>query len=334
MARVTLADVADAVGVSAKSVSNVVNGTGWVGEETRKRILAAVDELGYRPNLAARQLRGGTSGVLALAIPDLREPYFAEFVSRFVTAAQERALNALIVQTGGERTAEKRAIEGNGLPALDGVVVSPLQLTSQDIRQHRGKTPLILVGEHGQEISEPPAVHIGADNGAAARAATSCLLKNGRKRVGVIGVQEEGSKATSRQRFQGYQSALEEAGIPFDTALVGNVTDFNRSEGARATEGLLKRGADFDGLFCFNDTLALGALHVLAANGISVPDAVEIIGFDDIDEGRFATPPLSTVNLGISDAADIILDIVEGHREIDGGHVTVPFSVVQRSTTR
>ncbi|MDN6486498.1 MAG: LacI family transcriptional regulator, partial [Ancrocorticia sp.] len=128
MARVTLADVADAVGVSAKSVSNVVNGTGWVGEETRKRILAAIDEMGYRPNLAARQLRGGTSGVLALAIPDLREPYFAEFVSRFVTAAQERALNALIVQTGGERTAEKRAIEGEGLPALDGVVVSPLQL--------------------------------------------------------------------------------------------------------------------------------------------------------------------------------------------------------------
>ncbi|MFZ2750168.1 MAG: LacI family DNA-binding transcriptional regulator, partial [Propioniciclava sp.] len=101
MARVTLADVAARVGVSAKSVSNVVNGTGWVSDEVRARILDAIADLGYRPNLAARTLRGGHSGLIALVLPDLREPYFAEFASRFVTRAQRRALTVLIAQTGG-----------------------------------------------------------------------------------------------------------------------------------------------------------------------------------------------------------------------------------------
>ena len=87
MARVTLADVAAVVGVSAKTVSNVVNGTGWVSDDMRARILAAIRELDYRPNLAARQLRGGSSGLLALAVPDLREPYFAEFAAQFVATA-------------------------------------------------------------------------------------------------------------------------------------------------------------------------------------------------------------------------------------------------------
>ena len=97
MARVTLADVAARVGVSAKSVSNVVdNGTGWVGDEMRRRILDTIDELGYRPNLAARQLRNGRSGLIALVLPDLREPYFAEFASQFIATAQQRSLTVLV----------------------------------------------------------------------------------------------------------------------------------------------------------------------------------------------------------------------------------------------
>jgi DNA-binding LacI/PurR family transcriptional regulator len=98
--RVTLADIAAQVGVSSKTVSNVVNGTGWVGAEVRARVEAAIEELGYRPNLAARHLRSGTSGVLALVLPSLAEPYFAELAAVFVDAAQARGLTVLVAQTG------------------------------------------------------------------------------------------------------------------------------------------------------------------------------------------------------------------------------------------
>lgn len=334
MARVTLADVAAAVGVSAKSVSNVVNGTGWVGDETRGRILAAIDELGYRPNLAARQLRGGSSGVLALAIPDLREPYFAEFASQFVTTAQDRGVNVLVVQTGGQRAAEKSVVEGEALPALDGVVISPLSLTSDDLESRRSKTPLVFVGEHGLTIAGPSIIHVGSDNVAAACAATEHLLNRGRTRIAVVGVQEEGSTATSHLRFEGYRQALRNASVPFDLGLLGHVSEFNRADGASATECLLARGAVFDGLFCFNDTLALGALHSLASRGVQVPNDVEVIGFDDIEEGRFTTPPLSTVDPGVSEAAETILEIFSGRRTTEGGHITVPFSIVPRESSR
>ena len=112
MARVSLSEVAAQVGVSAKTVSNVVNRTGRVGDEVRARVEAAVIELGYRPNLAARHLRHGRSGMLALALPDLREPYFAELASHFVTAAQERGRTVLVSQTGGDHATERAVCAG------------------------------------------------------------------------------------------------------------------------------------------------------------------------------------------------------------------------------
>jgi DNA-binding LacI/PurR family transcriptional regulator len=123
--------------VSAKTVSNVVNGTGMVSAEVRDRVLAAVDELGYRPNLAARQLRTGSSGLVALTMPDLRQPYFAEFASSFCAAAQRRGLRVIVGQTHGELAAERLACEGAGMPELQGIVLSPPALTHHPPRRHR-----------------------------------------------------------------------------------------------------------------------------------------------------------------------------------------------------
>src|SRR5690625_4509135 len=97
--RVTLSDVAKKVGVSAKTVSNVVNGTGWVSDAVRVRVLEAIEELGYRPNIAARQLRSGKTGMLALGIPNLREPYFAELAAEIVDRAHDERVTVLITQT-------------------------------------------------------------------------------------------------------------------------------------------------------------------------------------------------------------------------------------------
>ena len=118
MARVRLADVAAKVGVSTKTISNVVNGTGWVSDAVRAQVLAAIDELGYRPNLAARQLRGGSSGLIGLCVPNLGAPYFAEFASEFVTAAERRGLTVLVTQSKGSRAVELAMLESENLPAL------------------------------------------------------------------------------------------------------------------------------------------------------------------------------------------------------------------------
>ncbi|MFB2596316.1 LacI family DNA-binding transcriptional regulator [Herbiconiux sp. P17] len=330
MARTTLADVAARVGVSTKSVSNVVNGTGWVSAGVRDRILEAIDELGYRPNLAARQLRNGRSGLIALVIPDLREPYFAEFSSSFVAAAQRRGLTVLVAQTDGDLAIERGLIDGEGLPALDGLVMSPLALHTEHLEERRGTTPLVLVGEEAQAIHAPGVHHVGVDNVAAAAAATAHLLDLGRTRIAALGVQHEGPTATSRLRFEGYRRTLARAGIELDESLLAPVEHFNRDEGSRAVQKLLDAGVEFDGLFCFNDSLALGALYTLGVRRIAVPDDVAVVGFDDIDEGRYVTPAFSTINPGVEAAAEMILDILAAPDAMEAGHHGVPFTVVAR----
>jgi len=330
MARVTLADVAARVGVSAKSVSNVVNGTGWVGDEMRRRILDAIDELGYRPNLAARQLRNGRSGLIALVLPDLREPYFAEFASQFIATAQQRALTVLVAQTGGSRDAELSMMSGEGFPALDGIVMSPLQLTAEDIPERSSGPPLIVIGEQAEPLVGPTVHHVGIDNTSAATSATAHLIEQGRRRIAAVGVQKFGPTATSQLRFDGYRRALTDAAIPIDPALFAHVEHFNRAEGSTAVQRLLEDRIDFDALFCFSDTLALGALYTLASHRIAVPDQVRVMGFDAIEEGRFHIPTFSTMEPGVEEASRTILDILADADRSAGRHHNVPYSLIAR----
>lgn len=330
MARVRMADIAEKVGVSTKTVSNVINGTGWVGAPVREKVLSAIDELGYRPNLAARQLRSGSSGMLGLCVPNLREPYFAEFASEFVDVAQQRGLTVLVTQSKGERAIELEMLEGEHLPALDGLVLSPITLTPEDIAGRRSNIPLVLIGERGESLTTDTIAHVGPDNAAAAATATRFLLEKGRTRIAAIGLQSSDADNTARVRFAGYTQALAEAGIEVDPNLLVEVDRYNRAEGSAAIEKLIERGVEFDGLFCFNDTLAFGALHTLGMHGIAVPDQVQLVGYDNIEESKYTIPPLTTIDPGIAHASTLLLDLLTGKLKDQHGHITVPYALIER----
>lgn len=341
--RTTLKDVAERVGVSAKTVSNVVNGTGWVTDELKARVQEAIADLGYRPNVAARNLRSGRTGMIAVALPDLSQPYFAELASDLVRAAQEKSITVLISQTDGRKDAEERIAHGVDLPLMDGLILSPLALTAADLEHRADSTPLILLGEHIGETSLP---HVAVDNTAAARAAVEHLLARGRRRIAAIGLQQDGPNETSVLRLSGYRAALEAAGIPFDPALVGVVEGYHRADGARAAEHLLDAGVDFDGVFAFNDLLALGALHVLGSRGIAIPEQVAVIGFDDIDEASFSTPTLSSVAPDTRALARAAIELLTEPRTGEphagaaqtgttqtAGSPAIPFTIAERAST-
>lgn len=330
MARVRLADVAERVGVSTKTVSNVVNGTGWVSAPVRERVLAAIAELGYRPNLAARQLRSGRSGLIALCVPSLREPYFAEFASEFVTAAEARGATVLVTQSKGTREVELSMLESEDLPAIDGLVFSPLRLTREDMAARRSTVPLVLIGEHGEGLASDTVPHVGPDNAAAAETATRHLIEQGRTRIAAIGFQPGDGGSTGHVRFEGYRRALAAAGIPLDPALLVQVEAYNRAEGSAAVEQLLADGVDFDGVFCFNDSLAFGALYTLGVHRVPVPERVAVVGYDNIEEGGFLVPPLTTIDPGLATSTGLILDLLVGDRRGEGGHIGTPFHLVAR----
>jgi DNA-binding LacI/PurR family transcriptional regulator len=291
---VGLREVAELAGVSMRTVSNVVRGTGRASASTRARVLQAVDELGYRPNPAARGLRTGRSGVLSLAVPDLSMPYFAELADIVMREAALHSCTVLVECTEGRPETELRIAVGLGDQLVDGVILSPLALDQEAAAEAAAHAPLVLLGERVHDL---PCTHVMIDNELAAREATEHLLILGRQRVAVIGRQQSPHAETSRVRMAGYRAALEAAGHTYDEALAPEVTWYGRKDGAAAMTTLLRRDgvARPDAVFCFADVLAEGAMHAVREAGLRIPEDVAVVGFDDLDQARYAAPPLSTV---------------------------------------
>jgi DNA-binding LacI/PurR family transcriptional regulator len=203
---------------SIKTASNVVNGYVHVAPQTRARVQHAIDALGYQPNMAARQLRIGRSGAIALALPELQSPYFAEIAGRIVQAAERRSWTVLIDQTDGQAERERNLVAGLRRHAIDGLIFSPLALAGEELTSN--ETPMVLLGEH---VWHGPADHVAIDNTAAAADATRHLAELGRRRIAAIGAQDRPSAVTAHQRLAGYRLALTAGGLPADPRLVAEV---------------------------------------------------------------------------------------------------------------
>jgi DNA-binding LacI/PurR family transcriptional regulator len=302
-----LTDVAARAGVSVKTVSNVVNGYVHVSPTTRARVGAALAELGYRPNAAARNLRKGRSGIVALSVPELEVPYFAELARHVVEAARSHGLTVLIDQTDGELERERLAMDGFGTQLIDGLVLSPIASGARELAARRDPTPMVLLGER---VYDGPEDHVSIDNVAAANAAVTHLLALGRTRVAAVGKQQTPTASTAQLRTQGYRSALQAAGLPTDPELLVAADAFTRSCGAAAADTLLNLPARPDAVFCFNDLLALGLMRRLHERGVRVPDEVAVVGIDDIEDGRYSTPTLTTIRPNKAQIAQLAVQLL------------------------
>lgn len=296
----TMHDVAKLAGVSIKTVSNVVNGYPYIRDTTRDRVLAAIKDLDYQMNISARNLRSGRTGMICLAVPELSLPYFAELADSVIRAAEDVGLTVIIEQTGADRKRELEILSGKRKHLTDGLIFSPLELGPEDKDAFDVDFPVVLLGERIFGSSHD---HVTMHNVEAARAATAHLIAQGRRRIAIIGAHEGEQVGSARLRTEGYLQALQEAGIDPDPALIGESGPWHRANGAEAMHRMLDAGTKVDAVFGLNDALALGALHALHVRRISVPGEVAVIGFDDIDEARYAAPPLSSVSPGREEIA-------------------------------
>ncbi len=303
-------EVALLAGVSVKTVSNVVNNYQHVRPETRARVQHAIAELGYRPNQSARGLRYGRTGVIGLAVPELRLNYFAELADAVIDAAEARGLNVIIGQLGGDRDREVTVLT-EGLRQTDGLLFSPERLGIEDRHLlEKVRYPVVLLGER---IFGGPTDHVSIHNSTAARAAVEHLVAQGRRRIAVVGTHpdaREGQVRPSDLRLEGYREALAAAGIPRDRRLERPAAPWHPQNGADATRDLLATGVDFDAVFALNDMLALGVLRALGEAHRRVPDDVAVIGFDNVDAGRFTVPSLSSIDPGREEIARTAVDML------------------------
>ena len=333
----TLRDVAILAGVSIKTVSNVVNDYAHIRPETRQKVQAAITELGYSPNLSARGLRSGRTGVIGLAIPDLRQNYFSELADLIIRAAEKRHLGVVVEQTGGDMDRELDVVSGRRLRLMDGLIFSPERLGQEHRELFHVDFPLVMLGER---MTDAPVDHISMDNVGGARAAVDHLLATGCRRIAIIGAHPD-SRAAVRSadlRLQGYREALAGAGIPVDPQLVRTAAPWHRENGADAMRELLRDGVAFDGLIALNDTLALGALRALGVAGVRVPHDVAVIGIDNIDESSFSLPSLSSIEPGRAEIATLAVDMLLERIQESGARqparrVMTGFTVARREST-
>jgi len=331
---VSLRDVAALAGVSVKTVSNVVNGYVHVSPTTRERVQRVLDELNYRPNLAARTLRSSRTGLIALAVPELDFPYFAELARHVVRAAEDRGWTVLIDQTDGLVERERLVMDGIRAHLIDGLIFSPLASGRAELAARRDRTPMVLLGER---VYDGPVDHVAVDNVAAARTAVEHLIGLGRQRIAAIGEQHQPLGGTARLRSRGFTQALLAAGLTPDPAFIMATESYHRADGARAMAQLLERRPVPDAVFCYNDLLALGALRVLHERGMRVPQDVALVGFDDIEDGRYSTPSLTTVRPDKQRIAQLAVELLAGRLDgTDTGaphELGAPFELTVREST-
>ncbi len=289
-------DVAERAQVSVRTVSNVVSGYTHVSDRMRVRVLKAIEELDYRPNPVARTLRTGRTGMLALIVPEIDVPYFSELARDVIDAAAEFGYRVMIDQTGHDHERERELLMGEDRTMLfDGLLFSPL-VTKTELLSMNGATrmPLILLGEHEFDGRFD---HVAIDNVRAAHDAVSHLIALGRRRIAAIGTQPLEEYATPLQRTAGYEAALRDAGLEPDPDYEKSAAHYSRADGYAAATALLELSPRPDAIFCFSDLLAMGAMRAIFDAGLHVPDDIAVIGIDDIEEGRYARPSLSTVSL-------------------------------------
>ncbi|WP_374008314.1 LacI family DNA-binding transcriptional regulator [Leifsonia sp. LS-T14] len=331
----TLHDVSRLAGVSIKTVSNVINDYPYVSDATRAKVLAAISELDYTPNLSARSLRSGRTNVISLLIPELRNAYFAELADSVMREASKHGLSVLIEQFGNDRESELSVLRNRGGRSVDGILYSVLTLDESDREIIAGlKAPTVLLGDR---IFNGTTDHVTMQNAEGARAATALLLDRGRRRIVALGAHPGEVTGSGGLRLAGYREALQSAGIDVDERLILPAGTWHRADGAQAIRDFLSRDIPFDGVVAFNDTLALGALRVLQEEGFRVPGDVAIIGFDDLDETNYSMPTLSTVDPGrdaiARRAVELLVRRIDGADSSGAEEIAVPFRIIEREST-
>lgn len=328
--RVTMADVAREAGVSLMTVSRVVNHKDGIGAETRQRIQAIIERLGYRPSVIARGLVTQRTGTVGLVVVDNANPFFSEVARGVEHAAYTNGYNVFLCNTEEDPEREVAVLQSLEDKRVDGVIICSSRLDDHALRaalQRHSAAVLI-----NRRLSTLPLGTVVLDDESGAQAVMEHLLSRGHRAIGcLVGPQRSYS---GQMRARGCRAALERAGLSLDPTRVRHCLPMVAS-GREAACDLLLRHPELTALFCFNDLTAIGALQACVSLGRRVPHDVAISGFDDIALASLVTPALTTCHIPMytlgQEAMRLLLARINNCAEDCGDVVIEPKLVVRAS---
>ncbi|MGQ0561277.1 MAG: LacI family DNA-binding transcriptional regulator [Gemmatimonadota bacterium] len=292
---VTVRDVAEKAGVSVATVSRALNQSGRVSAQTRERVARVVAELKYRPNTAARSLITRRTGMLGVLLPDLYGEFFSELIRGLDSEAQARGFHLLLSSSHDHASEIETAL--NSMQArVDGLIVMAPAVEAHVLRllvPHDLPVVLLNCALRHESLSS-----LAIDNYGGAYAAVQHLLTHGHTRIALVQGPPGNHDALERQR--GYHAALADACLAIDRDLE-MPGDFTASGGYAAALRLMALASPPTAIFATNDATAIGAMSALRDSGIAVPEQVALVGFDNVSSTKYMIPPLTTVEVSISE---------------------------------
>ncbi|MFF7449130.1 MULTISPECIES: substrate-binding domain-containing protein [unclassified Streptomyces] len=339
--RPTLEEVAARAGVGRGTVSRVINGSPRVSDATRAAVEAAVAELGYVPNTAARALAANRTDAIALVVPEpedrfFSEPYFSDMLKGVAAELSETEMQLLLIFAGNDRERQRLA-QYLAAHRVDGVLLVSVHADDPlpDLLSQL-EIPAVISGPRSAGETLPS---VDSDNYGGARQAVEHLLSRGRTRIAHITGRLDVYGA--QRRIDGYRDALRDAGLPADEALI-EAGDFTEESGTRAMAELLARAPDVDAVFAASDVTAAGARQALREAGRRIPDDVALVGYDDSAIARHMDPPLTSVRQPIAEMGRHMIDLLlteiadrrpAASRGLERRQVVVATELVERTSS-
>ncbi|TMW73931.1 LacI family DNA-binding transcriptional regulator [Alteribacter natronophilus] len=323
---ITIKDVARKTGVSIATVSRIVNNQSGYSEQTRKKVIMAIEDLGYSPNALARGLVGQATRTVGVLLPNVSSLFAGKLLEGIEAAAQSEGYSIVVCNTGseGERTDDYLTI-------LKQKRVEGILYASGDFPKDLGEKidglglPVVTVATRSHEETIP---YVKVDDQTAAFDGTSCLIEKGHRSIAFLGGGLSDPVA-GKPRFDGYLDALKAHGIPRQDSLV-RFGDFRFESGKRETGRLLDEGAAFTALFASSDEMAVGALHAARERGVRVPEELSVLGYDNTLAAEMALPPLTTVEQPLHAMGEqAFRTLING-----GGSLTAKHAIIERQTVR
>jgi LacI family transcriptional regulator len=323
-ANATIKDVARLSGVSAMTVSRVINENERVSPDTRRRVEQAISELGYVPSRLARGLSRQRTGTIAVIVPDVANPFFTLIVRAVEEVARRADYRVILCDTRADLTVERDVIGEMLAHRVEGIVIAPVSDRSSSHlgRLARHGVPFVLID---RTVAGVEADAVVGDSAAGAQELVEHLISLGHRRIGLVVESDEVS--TARDRRRGYEAALAAAGIPLDPKLVVSST-VDPAGGSEGMRGLLELDERPTAVFTVNNLVALGAIEAVRAAGLEVPDDVALVCFDDIEYASRLYPFLTALEQPAETfgtlGTQLLLERIEGRGPKNRGPVVLP----------
>ena len=324
---VTIREVAKRAGVSVATVSRVLNDKGYVNEDTRKKVLAAIEEMNYRPNSVARSLYKKKSKTIGLIVPDITNPFFPQLARAVEDVTNDSDFTVILCNSDDNLQKEIRYFEMLQQKYADGVLIVSNTLKPEHLKDFN--FPIVALDRPLDSLIP----YVTCDNYEGARRATLHLIESGCRKIAHIRGPETITNAN--ERFRGFKGAAREMGIYDDDLVIS--AGYQLESAKKSAFQLLSKYPDIDGVFAGNDVMAIGVIKAAERLGYEVPAELKVVGFDGIEFGEIVSPELTTVAQPIykmgSTAAALLLDLIEG-RPISQKDYTFEVDLVVRRSTQ